>query len=603
MSERSASPAHEPAPSIALVQARRWLRLERRSGLGAAVLIAVLFAVTAWSLSYDYYPKRDETFYFDEANWIAEHGGAFGFLSACLRGDYPFHNRNPAMALIVSPSMERSLSAVRPARLIAIVLSALGLFAIYLLSRRRLGAPAALVLTAVLAASTPWLLTAPEITAEPLIFAAIFAGWLACSMQWRVPGGWLSTGLLVAAAWWIKASALLLAIAGAAALGACLLHKVARRNPPSRLEATVASRSAGLFALGFVLLAAPLMWDRFLMKGSPFYSDAGACLWIDDWDQHRLLFQGLQEFSFRTWFQTHTLGDAVKRLATGGLQQLDLAAQYFDPQLHDPAKAPPAPVYLLGGAVLLLAAWGAATLQGLWTRVYTFAFLACALALMAWYVHTPAVRLSAILGPVVAFLALRGVANLFRRRRRKFPRQFPAFKRARLRAGLLLAAALYGTIIPAALWLRPSGVKAPTGAVPAPPGFLPLAEWMRDVAAPQQALCFQTPLLYPNYQVQWLAGHDELWLDVPPLPDFETFQTYAAKRDARYLIVEAESLDGRENIFGEFFTATPLPEPYQAYRRLNVQKAPPGWRVVLADGAPLFSWIILERDAAETAQE
>lgn len=599
MPDAPVSPAIDASPTVALVQARRWLRIERRCGLGAAALIAVLFAVTAWSLSYDYYPKRDETFYFDEANWIAEHGGAPGFLAACFRGEYPFHNRNPAMALLVSPGIERSLSAVRPARMIAIVLSALGLFAIYLLSHRRLGAPAALALAAVLAASTPWLLTAPEITAEPLIFAAIFAGWLACSMQWRVPGGWFGAGLLVAAAWWIKASALLLALAGAAALGAYLLYKLARRSPPTRLEATGAARGAGLFALGFALLAAPLMVDRFLQKGSPFYSDAGACLWIDDWDQHRLLFQGLQEFNVRTWFQTHSLGDAAARLATGAVQQLDLAAQYFDPMLRDPAKAAPAPVYLLGGAVLLLAAWGWWTLLGLWTRIYTLAFLACAFALMAWYVHTPAVRLSAILGPVVAFLALRGAADLFRRRRRKFPRRFPAFRRARLRAGLLLAAALYGTVIPAALWLRPSAVKAPTGAVPAPPGFLPLAAWMRDVAVPQQALCFQTPLLYPNYQVQWLAGHDELWLDVPPLTGFESFQAYAAKRNARYLIVEADSLAGRENLFGEFFTATPLPEPYQAYRRLNILKPPPGWRIVKSDGAPLFSWVIHERVAAE----
>lgn len=599
MPDAPVSAAQDSSRTIALVQARRWLRIERRGGLGAAALIAGIFAVTAWSLSYDYYPKRDETFYFDEANWIAEHGGAFGFLAACFRGEYPFHNRNPALPLLVSPGMERSLSAVRPARLVAVVLSALGLLAIYLLARRRLGAPSALALTAVLAASTPWLLTAPEITAEPLIFAAIFAGWLACSMQWRVPGGWLGAGLLVAAAWWIKASALLLALSGAAALGACLLYTVARRQRPSRLEGTAAARGAGLFAAGFVLLAAPLLWDRFLQKGSPFYSDAGACLWIDDWDQHRLLFQGLRAFNFRTWFQTHTLGDAAQRLITGGLQQLDLAAQYFDPMRRDLDAATPGQVYLLGGAALLLAAWGWWTLRGLWTRVYTLAFLACAWAMMAWYVHTPAVRLSAILGPVVAFLALRGAADLVRRRRRKFPQRFPAFRRARLRAALLLAAALYGTVLPAALWLRPSAVKAPTGAVPAPPGFLPLAEWMKTVAVPQQALCFQTPLLYPNYQVQWLAGHDELWLDVPPLPDFEAFQAYAAKRNARYLIVEADSLAGRENLFGEYFTATKLPEPYQAYRRLNILKPPPGWRIARADVAPLYSWVILEREAAE----
>jgi hypothetical protein len=554
-------------------------RLARLASWGSALMIAAVFSAAAYSLMHDIPPWSDEAAFFAEANWIAERGGPVGLVDACLKGEYRFHNTNPGVQVMLSTFIERTLDSVRPARLFESVVAALGLILIYALSKRSLGAVGALILAGLLGASVPWVHTAKQVTAEPLIYAFFFAGWLSIAGLRRPQTvvkerSLFIAGLIVGAAWWIKASALLLPVAAVAAL---LPYWIAVRCRHRRCWSvrTVLAHS-GLFAGGFLCITWPLLLDRYLLTGNPFFSYPGVYLWLDSWDQHHLYLQGLQDFSFSSWVSTHTLGEAWARL-TGGLQtQLSHAIRLFETvQLNRTLQSS------LGAALIALSLWGLGTLRSLWARAFTATLLLLSILLLSWYSHTAVRRLSAIIGPIIGFLLISGAGDLWHRLRRLKPALFPPWSRLCLRGAVACGVSVLTLSILGKLTLKPEGLVSPGKPFRVSASYTKLLDCLRQEVLPTKSVCLQVPNLSPYFQVRWLLGHDELFINIPPLPDFATFNEYAAKRDARYLILaHGEALESRMYLFVD---------PQQgAELRL------PGWRLSFTD--PYRHWLIFERE-------
>jgi hypothetical protein len=541
-------------------------------------MIAALFSASAYSLMGDIPPWSDEAAFFTEANWIAERGGPVGFVDACLNGEYHFHNTNPGLQVVLSTFVGRTLGSVRPARLFESVVAALGLVLIYVLSKRNLGAVGALALVGLLGASVPWVHTAKQVTAEPLIYACFFAGWLSIADLPRhvvLKGrSFFAAGLIVAGAWWVKASALLLPVAAGAALLPCWIVVRCRHRKCCRVRTVLAHLA--LFVGGFLCITWPLLLDRYLLTGNPLFSYPGVYLWIDEWSQHLLYLQGLQEFSFSTWVHTHTLGDAWARTA-GGLQtQLSHAIRLFEMNLLKGTVES-----CLSVVFLALSLWGLVTLRSLWARVFTATLLLLSILFLSWYTHTEARRLSAVNGPIIGFLLVSGARDLWCRLRRLKPALFPPWTRLSLRGAIACAVTVLTVWVLGQSTLNPKGLVSPRKPLPVSGSYSALLDCLRQEVLATNSVCLQVPNLFPYFQVHWLLGHDELFISIPPLQDYATFNAYAAKRKVRYLILaRGQALDDRMYLFNEF-------------QRGGVLRLP-GWRPSFKD--PYQQWAIFERE-------
>lgn len=122
--------------------------------------------------------------------------------------------------------------------------------------------------------------------------------------------------------------------------------------------------------------------------------------------------------------------------------------------------------------------------------------------------------------------------------------------------------------------------------------YAALGQWMVEHVVKPEAVAFQTPYLYPDLQLYWLLGHDELFVNIPLFQDFRQVDAYAAKRGARYLVIaKGTSFDMRRFIF----------EPYAVKGSGPLGFALPGWHPVAEDPSGDRGWIVYESIAQAAA--
>lgn len=549
----------------------------------AVVCVAVLSALVAlatYSSTAHTPPFSDEVAYFSESIWIAEHGGFSGFLQACLSGDYPFYTRNPGLPLLMSTVAERSLEMVRPARLFQVLLSWGALVAMFAVARKSIGDAWAAVWALGIAASYPWLSSAATLTVEPVFFSLAFIAWYwMCVREWREDSRathWLVTGVILGVAYWFKASVLLL---GATVFVSVPVYVVVNmRKRPTTDDVRMIATACALVISGFVFVTWPLLLERFVAKGNPFFLDSAAAMWMDHWEQHHIMFQGLAEFSLSQWFATHTFEQAWQRLASGLVSQLAIASAFFSPQ-----EKPGWIGRVFGVFVLALSLRGGWLLRHPFARFHTLCFCALSIGSLSWNIHTQTPRLSGFLAPILGYLAVLAVRDGVEKSGRRMA--VPFAHSAWRPVGVSLASLYLAGVLVGGAHLSNQWPPSPRDSLRVSPSYASLGQWMVEHVIKPGATVFQTPYLYPDLQLHWLLGHEDLFVNIPLFEEFRQVDAYANKRGARYLVIaRGTSLDLRRQIFA----------PY-AQGELDAMKFDlPGWRKVAEDPSEGRAWVIFE---------
>ncbi|MCZ7645736.1 MAG: glycosyltransferase family 39 protein [Planctomycetota bacterium] len=549
---------------------RRWRRMRWIAPCAAAVL-AALAALNAYSQAYDRLPAADECNFLHEACWIAEHGGAAGFLGACFKGEYPFDNRNPALPLLGSTFAARDLASVRPFRLLQAALFWLALLAVYALAARASGRRTGLGLALLLGASHGWLHPGALIAAEPLVYAPLFAAWLLLSGTLRPRGRWAWAGAAAGLAWLLKATVSVLALAFAFALLRELLVRLWKKEP-LREDLRAAPKALGLFAAGFVLAGLPLLWNNAARHGNPLHNRNARFAWLADYDERLLEGRG----GAAEFLEAHGAEFALKRFAGG----LPVAAEELVAAFRWPAWRYSV---LLVPLLLLAALLGLLADPDRDRRAFALAFVLLTLALFAWWARfTSVLRFVAMLSPLLGWYALRGLGHFLRATRARELRA----RRERLRCGALGALALLAALA-LGLTLRVEGLGSPRAPLEPPPRFAYLHAWLLEHTVKRGAPTLVTSYFRPRNDVFWLLPPPyPAWL-VPPFEDWPAFEAFAAERGARYLIVEPQTWQRREALL----------KPY--VRDLGAGRLDfdlPGWKRVDADPEPPApEFIVYER--------
>lgn len=555
-----------------------------RAALWLGVALVVLFGVAAYSESLWLPPvdDSDEAAYFDEACWIAEHGGALAFPSLCLRGEYPYDNRHPLTAWAVSPWAKRSLDAVRPMRAAKAFMAACAVALTLFACRRMMPPLPALAVTALLAVSQNWFMKSRVVCVEPMIYALFFLSWALVSGLWRPPARWLWAGLAMGATYFAKGTAgiLLLALPVALVIHAAIGHFTATKEPaPPRRR--VDWRPWALFLVGFILCAGLLLARNSVRFGAPFYNRNSALMWADDdgaqhWTPEQ---RAANPLTLRSYLQRHSLGDIAERLGGGIVKQ---APRFMGALAVDASSGAVArgATLLLSAAVVLLGLLIALRRWRTWEGVYTIVLVGSGFLLFAWHAPiTSASRFAATLAPpcvALAFIA---------------PPPLPATWLDRLRRWAVPA--MFGIVLLALLfffartdWRR---LGAPTGAPPTTPEYRFLLDWLRQHCVAEGNACCESPFLAPRYPLRWLLPTSAPLTDVPPYPGFAALQERMDAEGARYLIVERDSMRDRWPVFRDHFDVSPD-------GGLVVKSLPKGWRVSASDPVAPCDFVILERE-------
>ena len=177
-----------------------------------------------------------------------------------------------------------------------------------------------------LVAAAAWLLFLPSgsfVQAELLYYVLLFAVVDLCirtlhAQDWKLAA---AAGLTAGLAWMAKASgALLLPVAIAVFVLFGLLGKPPKRSPGRMLAC------AATFALGFVVVAGPLLYANTIHFGTPFYNvNSRFYMWFDRWEDAKAFSERCEpETQFPdtcdsplpgpgTYWRTHTIGHMLSR--------------------------------------------------------------------------------------------------------------------------------------------------------------------------------------------------------------------------------------------------------------------------------------------------
>lgn len=558
----------------------------RRSvvALCLAVALVVLFGLAAYSESLWLPPvdDSDEAAYFDEACWIAEHGGAVAFPGHCLRGEYPYDNRHPLTAWAVSPWAARSLAAVRPMRAAKVAVAVCALVLTLFACRGIMPPLPSVAVTALLAVSQNWFMKSRVVCVEPMIYALIFTSWALVSGLWRPPARWFWAGAAVGAAYLAKGTANILVLALLLALAVhWLIERIGTTSAEPAPRRVPDWRPAALFLAGFILCAGLLLARNTVRYGAPFHNRNAALMWADDdGAQHWTAEQRARNpLTLRAYLQRHSLGDVAERMGGGIVKQAPrfLGALGVDASCGALLRGA---TLALSACIILLGLVHAGQRWRSWEGVFTLALVGSGFLLFAW--HSPitsASRFAATLAPPCLALAFMTTPPLP-------ARWVECLRRWRTPAMLLIVLLAMGILIGRTPWRQ---IGRPAGAPPTTPEYRFLLAWLERHCVAEGKACYQTPFLAPRYPLHWLLPPSAPLVDVPPFRDFAELQRQMDADGARYLIVERDSMRDRWPVFSAFFDATPD-------GGLVLRRLPAGWHVGESDPYPPCDFIILERD-------
>lgn len=548
---------------------RQYLRLARWGALACVVVLSAFTGLSAYARSNANLPWLDECNYLHEACWIAENGGAGGFVREVLRGGYPFDSRNPGLPLLGSFVTERSLAGVRPFRVLAAALSALALLGLYLLLARAAGWKTGLLAVVVLAGSNVWFNTTAILGVEPFVYLPYAAAWILLAGWWTPKWRWFWAGLCAGVAYGFKGTTNVLALA----VGCALIYEVLAcwREDRAALRGSLkpAARSLCVFVLGGLAGAWPVLLNNTLRYGSPWHNKNAGVFWMDSYEQ-RL---GGGTFTPFEYLRTHGLGEAFERLWAGLLQQ--------GGHLWDTVAGSGPWWHVLAPVLLLLAAHGLCADHNRWRRNVSLALALLFLVLFAWWARFGNVeRFTGTIGPLLALYAVAGMRRLIRRG--------AGFKRWRLG----IVSGLLCLLLSGAAWRVAQGVQAgelviPSQSLQPPAAYVNLHGWFMDHAVARRELTLVPGYFRPQHDLFWLLPQPHAITLMPPIEDYDAFMRWADERRARWLVIETNSWRDREALLAPYLQTNPQGGLYFAL---------PGWQLAAFDESqPQPAYLIYAR--------
>ncbi|MGL4462878.1 MAG: glycosyltransferase family 39 protein, partial [Planctomycetia bacterium] len=282
------------------------------------------------------------------------------------------------------------------------VFAALTLVVLAEAGRRRLGPLVGGAAAMLLAVNFAFLYAGSLVACETLLVLLVFAAWLAATTRrpWSAEGA-VALGLLFGAAYLTKASAFFLFVATLGLLGI----------DPGRGSWRRRVALVGWAAVGFTLIAAPLLARNARVYGNPLYSFNNKLLFADTYEEGigrpDLGLSG----NWQRYRADHSWSDMVKRAAAGGVVESFILLRTLGPAPLESGRAAIGLV-LLAAAV---AAWAADArrspprelnpwLTPLWVMVFWVFF--------AWY--TPIAAGDRFLLPLLPPLLLAAADGLVR---------------------------------------------------------------------------------------------------------------------------------------------------------------------------------------------
>ncbi|MBI3828360.1 MAG: glycosyltransferase family 39 protein [Planctomycetes bacterium] len=557
----------------------RLRRLRIAAPLLAAV-VAVLAALNGYSRSYATLPWLDECNYLNEANWIAEHGGAAGFLGETLHGGYPYDSRNPGLPLLGSYVTDRSLAGVRPFRALNAVLCFAALMGIYVLAARCVNARTGLFVVAVLAASGLWTDASAILGVEPFVYLPFFAAWFFLAGFSQAKRRWFWAGLAAGVAYFFKGTANLLVMTMALAICWEFLWRLRQRpGAPGLAEPWRAwwqrgLRACGVFAFGGFLGAWPVFINHALRFGNPFHNKNASVMWMDVYDQR--LAEG--DFSPLGYLRAHSLADCAQRLYDGMGQQWNNLCALFG--------GPFSPWSLAAPLLLGLAAYGLWSDPGRWRRNVTLALTILVILLFAWWARFGNVgRFTATVGPMLAVFAALGAARL--------ARKLPVLKRSRPVLVFALPTLFFAGACGGLTWgTQPDGLASPSAPLKPTEKYAHLLRWFEAHPIAKGEPTLVTDYFRPRYDLFWLLPQPPRSVVlIRPYADYASFMDSDQGRAAKYLVIELNTWRKREALLAPFLRTDAAGRTFFAL---------PGWRLVDGDQyPPAPDYLIYQRVEAE----
>lgn len=380
---------------IALVfvpQLRRALAGEPRTSENANgsrwsdLLFVVALAAMALALEWRAGPVSEDTkFYLGEALGISERGGIGTLVASCFDGSWAEDNRHPLYLMLLTPWAERTNSMLVASKLVSFVGAALTLLAVLRACRRRGGELAALAGGTLLVTNASFVefsvLTACE--SWWTLFAVLALDLATRESEFRSTLRWLGVGLCLGFAFLTKGTGVLLTLA----IGLAILWNLRRTSWRALLPL-----GAGFAAGGFLLLVR----NQLRYGDALFNVNSRRGFWLDRWEQFYDA-DALANASASAWFERHSIGEALARLASGLVKQ---AAHAFEAtQVVAPAELGA----FLGALVLLALILGLMRLGNRRERTTLALVVVLWLASFAWYAQIASDRrFLAVLVPLLA---------------------------------------------------------------------------------------------------------------------------------------------------------------------------------------------------------
>lgn len=556
-------------PGSGSARLRQHLRLARWGALVCAIVLAALCGLSAYARSNANLPWLDECNYLHEACWIAENGGAGGFVREVFRGGYPFDSRNPGLPLLGSFVTERSLAGVRPFRVLTAVLTTVALAGLYLLLARAAGWKAGLFAVAVLAGSNVWFNTTAILGVEPFVYLPYAAAWMLLAGWWKPRWRWFWAGLCAGLAYSFKGTTNVLALAAGCALICEMLARWREDRAALHAKLKPAAWSLSAFVLGGLAGAWPVLLNHTLRYGSPWQKKNTDVFWMDSYEQ-RLSGGTFTPFEY---LRTHGLGEVFERLCAGLLQQ--------GGHLWDTVADSGPWWHVLAPVMLVLAAYGLCSDHDRWRRNVSLALALLFVVLFAWWARFGNVeRFTGNIGSLIALYTVVGARGLMRRG--------AGFKRWRLG----ITSGLLCLLLLGAGWRLAQGIQIRELAMPPQPlqppaSYANLRGWFMEHAVTRRELTLVPGYFRPRHDLFWLLPQPHAIALMPPVEDYSAFMRWADECRARWLIIEANSWRDREILLAPYL---------QTNSQGGLYFALPGWQLVALDESqPQPAYLIYTR--------
>lgn len=278
------------------------------------ILILVLFCVLFSSLgiigidTHNNPTMMDTIEYLDDAVTI-KHLGFFGFISACLKGDYKSKNerRNPLYPMLIAPLSQKNIQFFINAKKATFALGLIFVIIFYLIVFRLYGLPTAVISTALLMVNTAFLQVSTMVACEALLLIFLFLSWYCIVLGFRKRVFWTWAGVACAFAYLTKATGLLMIPMF------CLSVLFYYKKEAIRV---LSVKHFWGFFLAFFVIASPYLIRNIRVYHNPFYTENTKYFLVDqsqrntsDWD--------LAHYSLENYLKQHSLRGIVEILFTG----------------------------------------------------------------------------------------------------------------------------------------------------------------------------------------------------------------------------------------------------------------------------------------------